>query len=377
MLHFNTSGIFVADISVPDVSGWGDFFRWVGAAAASIIVWEWVERIEYVEREEKKGGILGNEIYEEDEMDGNAPSDRRTWTSRRRNRADAESATDGVEENNFRNFRMKLLHRHKVRPVSSLGSDAASVDYPSRGRLEPRNNVVFQLSIPDRRSITPTLDSARVAPSSEDTAIASDGAQEERIRVSIANRGSNMVNSTNDTPLDVARRKLHTKNPGDGEQLPAQATRASRPTTGQTLWNLTLGLITRRKRSPPLEVKAALNNGDEATTVSARRLPAAHHDTAGSPTVVQAPPRGQTWSPNMMRHSPVHAIHMPAIDTAANIAIRETGDPSVNRTDMHRHEGSGPTNVLSDDDLGVPVDDEDDASDQEDDSNRDERSNVD
>lgn len=59
---------FVVDISMPDVASWGDYVRWVGAAAASAVVWEWVERIEALERNEKKDGVLGREIFDGDEM---------------------------------------------------------------------------------------------------------------------------------------------------------------------------------------------------------------------------------------------------------------------------------------------------------------------
>lgn len=59
---------FVLDVSKPDVAGWGDYIRWVGAAAASVVVWEWVERIEALERDERKDGVLGREIFDGDEM---------------------------------------------------------------------------------------------------------------------------------------------------------------------------------------------------------------------------------------------------------------------------------------------------------------------
>lgn len=74
---------FVTDVSNPDVAGWGDYFRWVGAAAASVVVWEWVERIEALERDEKKDGILGREIFDGDEMLDVIPSDDVIFTSRR------------------------------------------------------------------------------------------------------------------------------------------------------------------------------------------------------------------------------------------------------------------------------------------------------
>ncbi|KAF7540118.1 hypothetical protein G7Z17_g12267 [Cylindrodendrum hubeiense] len=59
---------FILDISKPDFTGWGDYVRWVGAAAASVVVWEWVERIEALEREEKKDGILGREVFDGDDI---------------------------------------------------------------------------------------------------------------------------------------------------------------------------------------------------------------------------------------------------------------------------------------------------------------------
>lgn len=58
---------FVLDIAQKDLAGWGDYIRWVGAASASAVVWEWVDRIEGLEREERKGGVLGREVFDEDE----------------------------------------------------------------------------------------------------------------------------------------------------------------------------------------------------------------------------------------------------------------------------------------------------------------------
>ncbi|CAH0022904.1 unnamed protein product [Clonostachys rhizophaga] len=58
---------FILDISKPTFAAWGDYVRWVGAAAASVVVWEWVERIEALEREEKKDGVLGREVFDGDD----------------------------------------------------------------------------------------------------------------------------------------------------------------------------------------------------------------------------------------------------------------------------------------------------------------------
>ncbi|GAM85345.1 hypothetical protein ANO11243_033520 [Dothideomycetidae sp. 11243] len=74
---------FVTDITLVQVAGWGDYFRWVGAAAASVVVWEWVERIEILERDEKKDGILGREIYDGDEMVDTRPGGEMTYNAQR------------------------------------------------------------------------------------------------------------------------------------------------------------------------------------------------------------------------------------------------------------------------------------------------------
>lgn len=70
---------FVLDIAKPDVAGWGSYIRWVGSAAASVVVWEWVERIEALERDERKDGILGREIFDGDEMLEVTPSEEIDW----------------------------------------------------------------------------------------------------------------------------------------------------------------------------------------------------------------------------------------------------------------------------------------------------------
>lgn len=70
---------FIMDISSPDVAGWGEYIRWVGSAAASVVVWEWVERIEALERDERKDGILGREIFDGDEMLEVTPSQEVDW----------------------------------------------------------------------------------------------------------------------------------------------------------------------------------------------------------------------------------------------------------------------------------------------------------
>lgn len=86
---------FILDLSKPEISGWGSYIRWVGAAAASVVVWEWVERIEALERDEKKDGILGREIFDGDEMLDASPTSSFSWGSSYRRKEDPKDSSGG------------------------------------------------------------------------------------------------------------------------------------------------------------------------------------------------------------------------------------------------------------------------------------------
>ncbi|KAI0835540.1 PalH/RIM21-domain-containing protein [Hypoxylon sp. FL0890] len=92
---------FVLDIAKPELIGWGDYVRWVGAAAASVVVWEWVERIEALEREEKKDGVLGREVFDGDEM--MEVSSDLSWSRRQKNKKRSDDDDDGGGSGNSGN----------------------------------------------------------------------------------------------------------------------------------------------------------------------------------------------------------------------------------------------------------------------------------
>jgi hypothetical protein len=106
---------FITDISNHTIAGWGDYFRWVGAAAASVIVWEWVERIEALEREERKDGILGREIYDGDEMLDTTPTHEVGWPGNNQISDDRKRSGDGGDGGNFTSGHtarlMNMAHR--------------------------------------------------------------------------------------------------------------------------------------------------------------------------------------------------------------------------------------------------------------------------
>ena len=94
---------FTMDIAKPQLASWGDYIRWVGSAAASVVVWEWVERIEALEREERKNGILGREIFDGDETFGRSTSLKFKWPrsrSRKKEPSDFTNSSINTSNNN-------------------------------------------------------------------------------------------------------------------------------------------------------------------------------------------------------------------------------------------------------------------------------------
>lgn len=70
---------FIIDLLGDKLAIWGDYVRWVSAAAASIVVWEWAERIELLEREERNDGVLGRQLRAEDDSLDNSPAYDLDW----------------------------------------------------------------------------------------------------------------------------------------------------------------------------------------------------------------------------------------------------------------------------------------------------------
>lgn len=131
---------FILDIIKPDFTGWGDYVRWVGGAGASVIVWEWVERIEALEREEKKDGILGREVFDGDEMLDLSASDF-SWPRKRKNteRDDGDDA-DGGEGGEPRS-RNNPSPAPKYNPWPIVTSIATRYRRGSRSRQGPRDDA--------------------------------------------------------------------------------------------------------------------------------------------------------------------------------------------------------------------------------------------
>ena len=135
---------FILDIAKPEFTGWGDYVRWVGAAAASVIVWEWVERIEALEREEKRDGILGREVFDGDEMleppsDSNWP--RRNWTEKPPGGVDYDSG-DGSDDGGEGGMRPRKRTATAAHTRSRARRDSPTAS--GRGNMWPSVSSIAQ-----------------------------------------------------------------------------------------------------------------------------------------------------------------------------------------------------------------------------------------
>lgn len=154
---------FILDISKPEFTGWGEYVRWVGAAAASVIVWEWVERIEALEREEKRGGVLGREVFDGDEMLEMASTDPHVRRKRKKG-----SGSDGDRDTNTGTRRDANTGRGKSRKwppsVATIRNRYRSGPKP-RGTSKHTDPAVTESSNHDRiRILQPPLWPARPQP---------------------------------------------------------------------------------------------------------------------------------------------------------------------------------------------------------------------
>ena len=162
---------FVLDISQPDLAGWGEYIRWVGAAAASVVVWEWVERIESLERDERKDGILGREIFDGDEMLNMTPSDDSHWHGHDQNGGRGGGLRKGVSGGIVSQYgrlraRLPLQKRRRAGPSDGInpGTDALNVAgsrLPGNAQLVDQAEQLVTPSRSDTGSATSTVYAVR------------------------------------------------------------------------------------------------------------------------------------------------------------------------------------------------------------------------
>lgn len=345
---------FITDISNYTIAGWGDYFRWVGAAAASVIVWEWVERIEALEREERKSGILGREIYDGDEMLNTTPSQEMNWHGSKRQSSKADDVKklgDGGNGGNggnggaFTSGRLtNLAHRlNRVRKPSpnpeqnkkrtiripapppaarrSGGSQRNKRNsyVPLQSPISPPPNIASPVSRTDTASADSTVYTVRYHP-------ISDTPPAPRLETAIEEGGTG--GGTQGAP------RQRSQSPHEDLEKGVVLTEDAGDVGGRSPWNwqaiASMNPFRRRGRSPPPELQrgrvieplvvedvplnipqrnySGLALKDRLGTFAAQqgerfrsRKGPAQQDNANLPvTIIPAQPRGRTWSPEIL-----------------------------------------------------------------------------
>lgn len=364
---------FITDISNYTIAGWGDYFRWVGAAAASVIVWEWVERIEALEREERKDGILGREIYDGDEMLETTPSHEfwpRTSDDLKKS-GDGQGRGGGVFTSGTGHGLSSLAHRlgrskhqeqktdsHKPRRSIHIPAPAPARRRSDSGQRSPRNSRPYLprqdappvpvIASPVSRTETASVDSTvytiryhpvSVSPAAE-TGLAS-VAQESYGRLANIRENHAQDHSTDNDPEKAMG--------STGDNNVSQS---------RSKWNWqATNPFRRRLRSPPPEVQRGRVieplSVDEVDDVPSNIPPrnytglalkdrlgtfAAHQGekfrskrSAGKQsdanlpvTIIPAQPRGRTWSPKILEQQQDALGHEhlePQVDVSARGAL--------------------------------------------------------
>ncbi|KAJ5656183.1 hypothetical protein N7507_008133 [Penicillium longicatenatum] len=315
---------FVMDIAKPEIAGWGTYIRWVGSAAASVVVWEWVERIEALERDETKDGILGREVFDGDEMLEVTPSEEVDWPRYPPNGQDrgggngASSAWGGVRNLAHRPLRTRVGINRANRNRGAGGFPSTSGAAGSRRqdhRPTPPPAVITPVSRADTSSAPSTVYNVRYHPVASPTPPVAMPHMEEEVELEEAKE---MEIEGYPAPDDME------------DQAPAPDSREQSPQMVQAdpRWRNLINHFKRRRGSLPREVAFAqageeTNEGEEGDsdsvaddheqiTTQARsnnnffslhrpRLSGPGSQSADAPlavTVIPARRRGQqTWSP--------------------------------------------------------------------------------
>lgn len=264
---------FILDLSSPNVAGWGSYVRWVGAAAASVVVWEWVERIEALERDEKKDGILGREIFDGDEMLESSPSSEFSWPrSRKKDKGGGGSegrfgsmstgwgglTTRAREIGRTRLLRQRnetLQHPTRSRQISHL--DATNIADGEDEYLKPPAPVASPVSRADTTSAASTVYMVRYHPVGEQGPPIA-GPHSNGV---ISNGGQRSQNQASVSKVQ-------------GEDYPENSRRISALTSGLSRIP---NPFKRQRTSPPLEVAQALSSSSNLSGIAT-----SHHASANT-----------------------------------------------------------------------------------------------
>lgn len=316
---------FITDVAQPDVAAWGDYFRWVGAAASSVVVWEWVERIEALERDEKKDGILGREVFDGDEMIDMTPGDNMTYTRKPRDSyrpAGSSSSNSGGSTRKSGSQQDPVARRRKIIPRRNT--------HVPLGRAHSENRTITFGSLP-RPETTPTPITNQTPPPPRIS-------PPDRVNTTSAASTVYVINyGESQEPEPVRRRTEDLSERPQVDDLEAQTSNredAGQPgatsrlrQTSNALMNAVQNPFKRKRMSPPAEVRAARDKNDvrsppahsyskwdikgrlgaiaaEQGEKFRERKQEKENDIDLPYTIIPAPTRGAAaWSPHVLKHT--------------------------------------------------------------------------
>ncbi len=340
---------FVIDVSSPDIAAWGFYIRWVGGAAASVVVWEWVERIEALERDERKDGILGREIYDGDEMLDVTTANGADWPRRRRLSSvgsDDDGNLPGLKARfraRNRPLRLRTLFHNRIKESETAAPAVADSEAVASAAEQNVSRPALPAAIATPVSRAETASEASTVYAvhyhnlhSTSPQTSEDGPHESMEPKEIMNES---------TPIKPAReRDIERAGTGqDGRGMEKQLRHNPRPP-----WTAVSNPFKRKRASPPAEVAGAqvLNRNSQRRSPAALVHPNKWHirskmdafttlqrdklrsrqarkdDDALPVTIIPAQPRGtRTWSPDDLAK---------VNDAATSVATEGGATPSPN-----------------------------------------------
>ncbi|KAI4168425.1 MAG: hypothetical protein LQ343_006434 [Gyalolechia ehrenbergii] len=259
---------FILDISIYDVAGWGNYVRWVGAAAASVVVWEWVERIEALERDERKDGILGREIFDGDEMLEITPSSAATWSSSRR--VGGSGGSDPTSSNKHFKDAASIVGKanrarrrpRRVRDRTSRPGSSPLVNGYLMTAAGQKASIQFSKPTPPDTAATPLSASESVRPESA----ASQGTLHQSTESSSAQQRASELSCSE---------KSNSPNCSEPQDGGAGTTSSVAKSVWNTIQKIPIPFLNRHM-SPPIEVKQAVRSNQQPGAMEALQPPSQH-----------------------------------------------------------------------------------------------------
>lgn len=345
---------FITDISNYTIAGWGDYFRWVGAAAASVIVWEWVERIEALEREERKDGILGREIYDGDEMLDTTPSQEVNWprSQRHANISDDLKKPGNGHDGAFTSGHFSRLNNianrfalSRKQTASAEARKKRTIHIPApppaarRSLSGQRSNRNSYVPLQSPRTPPPNISSpvSRTDTTSADSTVYAVRYHPINDTPPVPGQLNAIGERTQNGPSDQTRveGQSHLPLPNDDPEKGNSGPENAIEYRGRTQWNwqtvASMNPFKRRGRSPPPEVQRgrvieplvvedvplnipqrnysglALKNrlgtfaAQQGDRLRSKKTTTQQTEASLPVTIIPAQPRGRTWSPEILQ----------------------------------------------------------------------------